>query len=76
MCSKVLVLDSDSKISLLSSKHNVKCVFLTKATHNKGIHTSGKFKQQQNIMILWTAVAEVKEKYWSKNKIKQSLLKV
>lgn len=53
----------------------MKCIFLEKTTHNKGIHTSGKFKLQQNIIIALTAVAELKEKYWSKNKIKQSLLK-
>lgn len=53
----------------------MKCIFLGKTTHNKGIHTSGKFKLQQHIIIALTAVAELKEKYWSKNKIKQSLLK-
>lgn len=46
----------------------MKCIFLEKTTTTKGIHTGGKFKQQGNIMIALTAVAEVKEKYWSKIK--------
>lgn len=63
------------KLWLFSSKHKIKCVFLDKTTHNKGDRLSGKFKQQKNIMLALTVVAEVKEKYWIKNKIKESLSK-
>lgn len=67
MCTKVFLFNSDSKshFSVVNTIWNA--YSLKKTTHNKGIHTSGKFKQQQNIMIALTAVAEVKEKYWSKN---------